>query len=166
MPMRYGKNHNFFTTITFCAARKNTVSTSFGTFPKWHLFMASTIDKILGRVVYNRLYTFLEKKQPIYSCHFGFRQKHSTIHALINLTIPRVKEWCFTQFTTGMAGWLLLIFLMFTQSIKFYTFYYQYICLKNVIHQKDSKNRWLLLSASFTAKFGLVYVLTLEKAFS
>ena len=29
---------------------------------------------------------FLRKKQPIYSCKFGFRQKHSTIHALIHLT--------------------------------------------------------------------------------
>ena len=58
------------------------------------------------------------------------------------------------------------LFDMFTQSIKFYTFHCQYRCLKNVIHQIDSKNGWLLLSASFTAKFGLVFVLTLENAFS
>ena len=51
---------------------------------------------------------------------------------------------------------------MFTQSIKFYTFDYQCRCLKNVIHQIDSKNGWLLLSA----KFGLVFLLTLEKPFS
>ena len=38
--------------------------------------------------------------------------------------------------------------------------------LKNVIHQTDSKNEWLLLSASFMAKFGLVFVLTLESVFS
>ena len=57
-------------------------------------------------------------------------------------------------------------FYMFTQSIKLYTFYYQFRCLKNVIHQIDSKNEWLLLSASFTAKFGLVFVLALENAFS
>ena len=52
-------------------------------------------------------------------------------------------------------GWLAAsdLFDMFTQSIKFYTFHYQYRCLKNVIHQTDSKNGWLLLSASFTAKF-------------
>ena len=58
------------------------------------------------------------------------------------------------------------LFHMFTQSIKFYTFHYQHRCLKNVIHQIDSKNGWLLLSASFTAKFGLVFVLTLENTFS
>ena len=55
---------------------------------------------------------------------------------------------------------------MFTPSIKSYTFYYQYRCLKNVIHQIDSKKGWLLLSASVTAKFGLVFVLTLENVFS
>ena len=33
-----------------------------------------------------------------------------------------------------------------------------------MIHQIDSKNEWLLLLASFTAKFGLVFVLTLENA--
>ena len=40
----------------------------------------------------------------------------------------------------------------------------EYRCLKNMIYQTDSKNEWLLLSASFTAKFGLVFVLTLENA--
>ena len=58
------------------------------------------------------------------------------------------------------------LFYMFTQSIKFYTFLYQYRCLKNGIYEIDIKNGWLLLSASFTIKFGLVCVLTLENAFS
>ena len=35
--------------------------------------------------MYNRFFTFLEKKL-IYSFQFGFRQKQSTIHALIHLT--------------------------------------------------------------------------------
>ena len=73
------------------------------------------------------------------------------------VSLNLVQEWlvgCFSSFG------------MLTQSIKFYTFHYQYRCLKNVIHQIDSKNGWLLLSASFTAKFGLVFVLTLENAFS
>ena len=33
------------------------------------------------------------------------------------------------------------------------------------IRQVDSKNEWLLLSVSFTAKFELVFVLTLENVF-
>ena len=55
------------------------------------------------------------------------------------------------------------LFDMFTQSI--YTSII-YRCLKNAIHQIDSKHGWLLPSASFTAKFELVFVLTLENAFS
>ena len=68
---------------------------------------------------------------------------------------------------------------MFIHSIKFYTFYYyvyqgslssiaeyyvtylgitEYRCLKNVIHQTDSKIEWLLLSASFTAKFRSLFL--------
>ena len=55
------------------------------------------------------------------------------------------------------------LFDMFTQSINFYNGLYYHVlrvrCLKNVIHQIDSKNEWLLLPASFTAKFGLVLIL-------
>ena len=34
-----------------------------------------------------------------------------------------------------------------------------------MIHQIDSKNEWLLLSVTFTAKLELVFVLTFENAF-
>ena len=34
-------------------------------------------------------------------------------------------------------------------------------CLKNVIHQIDNKNEWLLLSVTFTADLELVFVLTI-----
>ena len=44
--------------------------------------------------------------------------------------------------------------------------YYDYRCLKNIIHQIDSKNEWLLLQGSLTIKIELVFVLTLENAFS
>ena len=46
------------------------------------------------------------------------------------------------------------------------TYTQQYKCLKKMIYQIDSKNEWLLLSAGFTAKFGLVFVLTLENGYS
>ena len=41
-----------------------------------------------------------------------------------------------------------------------------YRSLKNVIHQIDSKNVWLLLSVASTAKIELVFVLTFENVFS
>ena len=37
--------------------------------------------------------------------------------------------------------------------------------MKNVIHQIDSKNKWLLIPASFRAKSGLVFVSTLKTLF-
>ena len=75
------------------------------------------------------------------------------------------EQLCFTQFSTRMAGWLFLTFFIYlhnqlssTHSIITYK---EYRCLKNVIHQTDSKSKWSLLSASF----GLDFVLTLENAF-
>ena len=59
------------------------------------------------------------------------------------------------------------LFHLFTQSFKFYTFHYHVLRLQlfeKCDSQTDSKNEWLLLSASFTIKFGLVFVLTRENA--
>ena len=83
------------------------------------------------------------------------------------LTILTPKVFMFHSIQYG-NDWLAAsdLFDMFAQSIKFYTFYYQYRFLKNVIHQIGGKNGWLLLSASITAKFGLFFVLTLVNAFS
>ena len=50
------------------------------------IFLLSNIDKILERIMYNRLYTFFEKSKLIYSFQISLRQKHSATHALIYLT--------------------------------------------------------------------------------
>ena len=72
-----------------------------------------------------------------------------------------------------MAAWLLLTFficlhnqLSSMHSILKILHIKEYRRLKKVIHQIDRKKEWLLLSASFTTKFGLVFALTLENAFS
>ena len=49
-------------------------------------YLLSNIDKILERIVYNRLYRFVEDNKVAYNLQFGFRQKHSTTHVLIHLT--------------------------------------------------------------------------------
>ena len=36
--------------------------------------------------MFNRVYKFLEEQQCIYNLQFGFRKKHSTNHALIEIT--------------------------------------------------------------------------------
>ena len=48
--------------------------------------LLSNIEKILEKLMYKRLYTFLDNNSIIYDLQFGFRQQYSTSHALINIT--------------------------------------------------------------------------------
>ena len=48
--------------------------------------LLSNIEKIIEKFMYKRLSNFLDINNLIYSLQFGFRQKYSTTHALINLT--------------------------------------------------------------------------------
>ena len=48
--------------------------------------MLSDIKKILEKLMYKRLYTFLNNNNIIYNLQFGFRKHYSTSHALINIT--------------------------------------------------------------------------------
>ena len=53
--------------------------------------LLSNINKIFEKIVFNRVYDFLDKYNCFYVNQFGFRPKHSTEHALINLT-EKIKE--------------------------------------------------------------------------
>ena len=48
--------------------------------------LLSNINKIFEKLMYNRVYKFLEDNKCLYDLQFGFRRKHSTIHALIQIT--------------------------------------------------------------------------------
>ena len=48
--------------------------------------LLSNIEKILEKLMYRRLYTFLNNKNIICDLQFGFRQQYSASHALINIT--------------------------------------------------------------------------------
>ena len=48
--------------------------------------LLSNIEKILEKLMYKRLPNFLDINNLIYSLQFGFRQKYSTTHVLLNLT--------------------------------------------------------------------------------
>ena len=48
--------------------------------------LLSNIEKILEKLIYKRLYTFLDNKNIIYDLQFGFRQQYSTSYVLINIT--------------------------------------------------------------------------------
>ena len=47
--------------------------------------LLSNINKIIEKIMHERLYSFLEQHKCIYELQFGFRAKHSTSHALIDL---------------------------------------------------------------------------------
>ena len=48
--------------------------------------LLSNLNKILEKIAHDKIYKFLEDFQCIYSLQFGFRKKHSTSHALIDIT--------------------------------------------------------------------------------
>ena len=48
--------------------------------------LLSNIEKILEKLMYKRLYTFLNNNNIIYNLQCGFRQQYSTSHAFINIT--------------------------------------------------------------------------------
>ena len=50
------------------------------------IFLLLNIGKILEKLRYKRVCTFLDKNNVIYTLQFGFRQQDSTSHALINIT--------------------------------------------------------------------------------
>ena len=47
--------------------------------------LLSNINKILEKLMYDRLYKFLTQHNILYDLQFGFRSRHSTNHALINI---------------------------------------------------------------------------------
>ena len=56
-------------------------------FSNYHpISFLSNTEKNLERLMYNRMYKFFSDNNLIYSLQFGFRQKYSTVHALISLT--------------------------------------------------------------------------------
>ena len=46
----------------------------------------SSLSKILEKIIKTRLINFFEKHKVFYDSQYGFRKKHSIIHALINVT--------------------------------------------------------------------------------
>ena len=48
--------------------------------------LLSNISKLIEIVLYNRLYKFLNQSKCLFNYQFGFRNHHSTNHALISIT--------------------------------------------------------------------------------
>ena len=48
--------------------------------------LLSNLNKILEKLMFVRVLSFLDKENVIYKQQFGFRPKHSTTHAIISIT--------------------------------------------------------------------------------
>ena len=53
--------------------------------------LLSNIEKIYEKMMYSRLFTFLNLHNQLYCRQFGFRKSHSTMHTLINI-VERIRE--------------------------------------------------------------------------
>ena len=48
--------------------------------------LLSIFNKLMEKLMFTRLYSFLSKYQILYQYQFGFREKHSTVQAIIEIT--------------------------------------------------------------------------------
>ena len=51
-----------------------------------------TLSKVLEKITYSHVYTFLNETRQIYRSQYGFRHKHSCKHAIAELVRKIVKE--------------------------------------------------------------------------
>ena len=59
------------------------------------------LSKVLEKIMYNRLIKFLDKNDILYEKQFGFRSKHSTVDALIEIT-ENIRSGTDEEFTGNM----------------------------------------------------------------
>ena len=64
--------------------------------------MLSIFSKIFEKLIYKNLIEFLDKNSTLSNSQYGFRKKHSTLHALINATENVYKSIDNKQFTLGI----------------------------------------------------------------
>ena len=60
------------------------------------------LSKILERIMYNRLFSYLDKNDILYNKQFGFQKANSTDHAIIQLIDQLVKSFNDNKFTISV----------------------------------------------------------------
>ena len=60
------------------------------------------LSKILEKIVYNRLYSFLSQSNLFYDLQFGFRKNHSTSHAAAVMVENIIKSFEDKEYTLGV----------------------------------------------------------------
>ena len=64
--------------------------------------LTTNISKIIEKLIHGRLNSFLEQNNIFYSSQFGFRDRHSTSHALIEITDKIMKACDQSLFACGV----------------------------------------------------------------
>ena len=58
--------------------------------------LLSNLNKVLEKLMFNRLFNFLDTFNCLYELQFGFREKHSTNHAILSIT-QKIQEAIFND---------------------------------------------------------------------
>ena len=87
--MSKGKFIDCFKLATVCPVFKKDNSNNINNYRPVSLL--SNISKLLEKVMYNRLYSFLEKQNFFYSYQFGFKKNHSITHA-ISILVEKISQ--------------------------------------------------------------------------
>ncbi|XP_065639673.1 uncharacterized protein LOC124815345 [Hydra vulgaris] len=61
----------------------------------------SCFSKVLERIMYNRIYNFIDKNNILYPKQFGFRRNHCTEHAVMDLASNILKGFDGNNYTLG-----------------------------------------------------------------
>ena len=59
-------------------------------------------SKILEKIMYNRVYKYLMENNLLFQKQFGFREGHSTSHAIVNLVSNIYNSFNENKFTVGV----------------------------------------------------------------
>ena len=89
LSMSKGEFIDCFKLATVCPVFKKGDSNNINNYRPVSLL--SNISKLLEKVMYNRLYSFLEKQNFFYNYQFGFRKNHSTTHA-ISILVEKISQ--------------------------------------------------------------------------
>ena len=83
-------------TPVFKAGKKELVS-------NYHpIFVLPCFSKILEKIMYNRVYKYLTENYLLFQKQFGFREGHSTSHAIVNLVSNIYNYFNENKFTLGV----------------------------------------------------------------
>ena len=89
LSMGKGEFIDYFKLATVCTVFKKGNSNNINNYRLVSLL--SNISKLLEKIMYNRLYSFLEKQNFFYNYQFYFRKNHSTTHA-ISILVEKISQ--------------------------------------------------------------------------